>query len=80
MNDASSKLQIYKGIIQYILDSTHYTMKNIADISGTPLDNIRAIYCHDSAPCSLKSEVQLIKLYQIILEINMNPKSHSLAG
>lgn len=80
MDDSSIKLQIYKGIIQYILDSTHYTLKNIADLSGTTLNNIRAIYCNDVEPCCLKSEVQLLKLYQIILEINLNPKNESLAG
>lgn len=80
MNDSSIRLQIYKGIIQYILDSTHYTLKNIADISGAPLDNIRAIYCHNAVPCSLKSEVELLKLYRIILEINLNPKNTTLAG
>jgi len=80
MKDSSIKLQIYKGIIRYILDSTHYTLKNIADLSGTALDNIRAIYCHDSAPSNFKSEVQLLKLYQIVLELNVNPKNRSQAG
>jgi len=78
--DNHLKLNIYKGMIQYILDSTSYTLKNIADLSGSPLDCIRTIYCHDSVPKSFKSEVQLLKLYQIVLEINMNPKSHPLAG
>lgn len=75
MNDPSTKLQIYKGIIQYILDSTHYTLKNIADLSGTSLDAIKSIYCHGVAPCSLKSEMALIKLYRIILELHMNPNN-----
>lgn len=78
--DHYSKLNIYKGMIQYILDSTHYTLRNIADLSGSPLDYIRTIYCHNAVPSSFKSEVQLIKLYQIVLEINMNPKNRSLAG
>lgn len=72
------KILVYKGIIQYILDSTHYTLKNIADLSDSSLDNIRAIYCHNSIPNCVNSEMRLIKLYQIVLEINA--KSHSLAS
>jgi len=75
-----SKLIIYKGMIQYILDSTNYTLKHIAQLSNASLDTIRAIYCHDLLPISFKSEVQLLKLYQIVLEINMNQKNCSLAG
>lgn len=54
------KLQIYRGMIQYILDSTPYTLKHIAQLSHSSLDNIRMIYCHDSVPHSFKTEVELI--------------------
>lgn len=74
------KLQIYRGMIQYILDSTHYTLKHIAQLSDSSLDNIRMIYCHDSVPNNFKSEVELMKLYQIILEINMHEENCSLVG
>lgn len=67
-----SKLNIYKGMIQYILDSTQYTLKHIAQLSHSSLDNIRMIYCHDSVPNNFKSEIGLMKLYQIVLEINTN--------
>lgn len=75
-----SRLNIYKGMIQYILDSTHYTLKHIAQLSHSSLDNIRMIYCHDSVPNNFKSEVELMKLYQIVLEINMNKDNCSLVG
>ncbi|MBJ15944.1 MAG: hypothetical protein CMF38_04855 [Legionellaceae bacterium] len=75
-----SRLIIYKGMIQYILDSTHYTLKHIAQLSHSSLDNIQMIYCHDSVPSNFKSEVELMKLYQIILEINLNKEDCSLAG
>ncbi|WP_133128637.1 hypothetical protein [Legionella nagasakiensis] len=75
-----TKLIIYKGMIQYILDSTHYTLKHIAQLSSASLDSIRAIHCHDLLPISFKSEVQLLKLYQIVLEVNMNQKNCSIAG
>lgn len=67
-------------MIQYILDSTRYTLKNIADLSDTSIDNIRAIYCHNAIPKSFKAEIQLVKLYQIILEITKHKMNHSLAG
>lgn len=75
--DHQLKLNIYKGMIQYILDSTHYTLKNIAELSGSSLDIIRAIYCHNLVPNNFKLEMKLLKLYQIVLEINMNSKKCS---
>lgn len=74
------KLQIYQGMIQYILDSTHYTLKHIAQLTHSSLDTIRKIYCHDSVPNNFKSEVELMKLYQIVLEINMHKENYSLTG
>lgn len=65
-----SKLQIYKGMIQYLLESTNYSLKNIADLSYSSLNNIRSIYCDGLMPAHFISELNLIKLYQIILEIN----------
>ena len=64
-----SKLSIYKGMIQYILESTPYTLKHIAQLSHSPLDHIRMIYCHNSVPINFRSEIELLKLYQIVLEI-----------
>jgi hypothetical protein len=78
--DDKIKIQIYKGMIQYILNSTHYTLKHIAQLAHTSLDNIRMIYCHDSVPINFKSEVELLKLYQIILEINLNKENCALVG
>jgi hypothetical protein len=72
--EGNFKLKIYKGIIEYLLQSTRYTLKNIADLSNASIDSIRAIYCHNVLPREFKSEVQLIKLYQIVLEMNINPK------
>jgi len=80
MDHDSSRLNIYKGMIQYILESTHYTLKHIAQLSHTSLDNIRMIYCHAHWPIGFKSEVQLLKLYQIVLEINLEHKRCALAG
>jgi hypothetical protein len=67
-----SKLQIYKGIIQYLLESTHYTIKNIADLSNASIKNILSIYYEESVPLSISSELTLVNLYHLILEINSN--------
>lgn len=69
MND-DSRLQIYRGIIQYLLESTHYTLKNIAELTQTTLRSIREIHLNQQLSLSRNSEIQLLKLYQIILECN----------
>jgi hypothetical protein len=74
MNNKSPKLQIYQGIIRYLLESTNYTLKNIADLSSTSIINIRSIYCDDLVPPNFSSEVPLVRLYQMILEINIQEK------
>lgn len=70
MKDSLIKLQIYKGIIQYLLESTSYTLKNIADLSNVPIETIRSIYYEDRFSLNISSEFTLINLYRIILEIN----------
>ena len=68
----NTKVQIYQGMIQYLLDSTHYTLKNIADLSNSSIKNIRSIHCDGLIPPVFASELQLLKLYQMVLEININ--------
>ena len=70
----NAKLLIYKGIIQYLLSSTGYTLKNIADLSGAHVSSIRMIYCDDCLPQTFTSEMQLISLYQFVVESSMQSK------
>lgn len=70
MKDSPIKLKIYQGIIQYIVGSTHYTLKNIADLTNSSITSIRSIYVEGLLPTNFSSETQLLKLYQMILEIN----------
>lgn len=72
MNNKNSKVQIYNGMIEYLLESTNYTLKNIADLSNTSIKNIRLIYCESVLPTNFTSEIQLVRLYQMILDININ--------
>lgn len=79
MKDSSIKLQIYKGMIQYILESTDYNLSNIAELSDISFSCISEIYLQDSIPKNFKSEVRLIQLYQIIIETNLIYKKHNIA-
>ncbi|KTD21508.1 hypothetical protein [Legionella londiniensis] len=66
-----SKLQIYQGIIQYLLDSTGYDLTNIATLSNSTIKNIRTIYQGNEIPPNFSSsEKHLVQLYQMILELN----------
>ena len=65
------KLQIYQGIIQYLLDSTSYDIKNIASLSNASVKSIRTIYQGNEMPTNFSSsEKHLVQLYQMILELN----------
>lgn len=68
------KIQIYKGIIQYLLDTTHYSLKTIAILSDSSVKNILHIYKHDQIPPNFNSEVELVRLFEIILEFNLGKK------
>lgn len=69
------KVQIYQGMIQYLLESTNFTLKNIADLSHSSIKNIRTIHCDGLMPPVFASELQLVKLYQMVLEVNINQNS-----
>ncbi len=70
-----SKLTIYKSMIQYILDTTNCTLKNIADLSDSSLTIIRTIYYNDHLPSTFKSEMKLLKLYKMLVETDTCLKS-----
>ncbi|MHA3281292.1 hypothetical protein [Legionella pneumophila] len=70
------KLQIYQGIIQYLLDSTGYDIKNIAALSNASIKSIRTIHEGIGMPVNFAaSEKQLVQLYQMILELNTKQRS-----
>lgn len=65
------RLQISKSIIHYLLESTNYTIKNIADLCNASITHIRSIYSEGHFVLSAASELKLINLYHIILELNL---------
>lgn len=66
--EMNSKLQIYKGIIQYLKDTSNFDLKIIASLSNSTLKNIQSIHSDNLLPPKFSSERDLVKLYQIILE------------
>ena len=75
-----AKLQIYKGIIQYLLDETGYTLHHIAELSSSHVSHLRSIYSDGVLPETFKSEHQLVSLYQFVLDIRMDASPLALAG
>lgn len=63
------RLQICQNIIQYLLESTSYSLKNIADLSHAPIRHIRSIYYADALLPNEASEINLLNLYRVILEL-----------
>lgn len=73
--DKNCKTQIYHGIIQYLLDFTHYTIEDIADLSDSSIKNISTIYFDGLLPQDFHSELQLLRLYHFILEMKLYDKN-----
>ena len=73
--EKKSKLQIYKNIIQYLLETTEYTLVDIAHLTNCPVKNIRAIYFDEYIPMYFSSELDLLKLYHFILELKERRKN-----
>lgn len=71
------RLQIYRGVIHYLLESTGYTLKDIAHMSNTTIKNIRSIYCDGELPKSFAAEVNLVKLFHFILELNLKKNNQN---
>lgn len=67
------KLQIYKGIIQYILESTNYSIKNIAELTDSSVETIQSIYLDGQVSSHFFSEHQLVRLFQIIIGLKSRP-------
>jgi len=64
------KAQIYKGMIQYLLETTPYTIKNIADLSHSSVKTIRTIFRSEQIPMHFSSELNLLNLYHMTIEFH----------
>ncbi|KTC76201.1 hypothetical protein Lbir_0270 [Legionella birminghamensis] len=63
------KVTIYKGIIQYLLDSTNYSLQRIANLSNCSVAHLRLIYEHERLPKERKVELDLLKLFIIVIDM-----------
>lgn len=63
------KIVLYKGIIQYLLDSTKYSLQRIANLSNSPISHLQMIYCHDRLPQNSNVELNLLKLFILLIDM-----------
>lgn len=77
MNNKNPKLKINQEIAKCLLKSNDYNVKNIAELSISSIEPICSICDQNTAPIDFFSESQLVKLYQIILDIH--PKKNRCA-
>lgn len=68
--EKDSKLQVYQGIIRYIIESTNYSLSSIADLADCSIEDVCSIYNHDLIPPNFLSDNQLIKLFQLVLALH----------
>ncbi|HAU0262588.1 TPA: hypothetical protein JBF32_09050 [Legionella pneumophila] len=66
------RLQICKSIINYLLESTNYTLKDIAALLNCSIRQLHSIYFDELMPINLYCERDLVRLYHLILELNNN--------
>ena len=64
------RVLIYKGMIQYLLETTPYTIKNMADLSHSSVKTIRSIFCSEEIPMHFSSELNLLNLYHMTIEFH----------
>lgn len=65
------KITIYKGIIRYLLDSTNYSLQRIANLSNSSVAHLQLIYQHDRLPKESKVELNLLKLFTTVIDMEL---------
>ena len=68
MNEKNLKVSIYKSMIQYFMDSTDYSLKRIAFLANSSVGNIQSIYRYGEMPSNFNEELDLVRLYMMILD------------
>ncbi|WP_412755745.1 hypothetical protein, partial [Legionella anisa] len=69
------RLPICKNIINYLLESTNYNLKDIAALLNCSIRQLHTIYFAELMPANVSFERELVRLYLLILEINIH-KQH----
>lgn len=68
------KVAIYKGMIQYLLDSTNHPLHRLANLSNTPIAHLQLIYHHNRLPQDNNFELKLLKLFMLFIDIELIKK------
>lgn len=63
------KIWIYKGMIQYLLDRSGYSLSRIANLSNSSLTHLQLIYHHSHLPKENKLELNLLKIFITYVEL-----------
>lgn len=71
------KIVIYKGIIQYLLDSTSYSLQRIANLSNSSVAHLQLIHHYNRLPRESKIELNLLKLFITIIDMELKGESKS---
>ena len=65
------KIVIYKGIIQYLLDSTNYSLQRIANLSNSSVAHLQLIHQYSRLPKESKVETNLLKLFTTVIDMEL---------
>ncbi|KTC66343.1 Uncharacterised protein (plasmid) [Legionella adelaidensis] len=65
------KVIIYKEIIQYLLDSTKYSLQRIANLSNSPVAYLQMIHQFNRLPRESKVELNLLKLFLTVIDMEL---------
>ncbi|HAT4426957.1 TPA: hypothetical protein JBB06_03110 [Legionella pneumophila subsp. pneumophila] len=65
------KIGIFKGIIQYLLDATNYSLQRIANLSNSPIAYLQLIYHHNRLPQNRTIELNLLKLFVVYIDMEI---------
>lgn len=68
------KVAIYKGMIQYLLDSTNYPLHRLANLSNSPIAHLQLIYHHNRLPQDNNIELNLLKLFMLFIDMEQKIK------
>ncbi|HAT3868990.1 hypothetical protein SC371_03460 [Legionella pneumophila serogroup 2] len=63
------KLTIYKEIIQYLLDSTNFSLQRIANLANLSVAHLQLIHHFDRLPKESKVELNLLKLFTMVIDV-----------
>ncbi|MBA2648049.1 MAG: hypothetical protein H0U75_00360 [Legionella sp.] len=63
------KIGIYKDIIQYLLNTTSYTLQQIANLSNSSLKHLHSLYFNERIPSDSNVDLNILKLFCILVDM-----------